>query len=82
MTASKIACYRATKQVYLYLDNEMSRYRYWKVKRHLRNCPPCCSKFDFEAEFKLMVRTKSQDPAPTELIDRLRTFLQEHGADD
>ena len=81
-TQPKPACSEATEQVYLYLDNEMSRFRYWKVKRHLKKCPPCCSKFDFEAEFKQVVRRKSQDSAPPELIGRLRAFLEEHGADD
>ncbi len=78
----KQACTDATEQVYLYLDNEMSRFRYWKVKRHLKKCPPCCSKFDFEAEFQQVVRRKSQDSAPPELIGRLRAFLEEHSADD
>ncbi len=78
----KQACTDATEQVYLYLDNEMSRFRYWKVKRHLKKCPPCCSKFDFETEFKQVVRRKSQESAPPELIGRLRAFLEEHGADD
>ena len=78
----KPTCAKATEQVYLYLDNEMSRFRYWRVRRHLKKCPPCCSKFDFEAEFKQVVRRKAQEPAPPELIDRLRTFLTEHGADE
>lgn len=82
MTVQKPACSRAAEQVYFYLDNEMSRYRRWRVERHLRKCPPCLSQFDFEAEFKQVVRRKSQDPAPPELIDRLRAFLKEHGVDD
>ncbi len=82
MTSPKPACAKATEQVYLYLDQEMSRFRYWKVRRHLRRCPPCCSKFDFEAEFKQVVQSRSRDAAPPELMDRLRTFLQEHGAGD
>ena len=83
MTApQKQACTDATEQVYLYLDNEMSRFRLWRVKRHLKKCPPCHSKFDFEAELKQVVRQKSQDPAPPELIGRLRAFLEEHGADE
>jgi mycothiol system anti-sigma-R factor len=82
VTAHKPGCARAAEEVYFYLDNEMSRFRHWRVKRHLRKCPPCTSQFDFEAEFKQVVRRKSQDAAPPELIDRLRAFLQEHGADE
>jgi mycothiol system anti-sigma-R factor len=82
VTVQKPACARAAEQVYFYLDNEMSSFRRWRVKHHLRKCPPCSSQFDFEAEFKRVVRRKSQDPAPPELIDRLRAFLREHGAGD
>lgn len=82
MTAHKTACARAAEEVYFYLDNEMSSYRRWRVQRHLRKCPPCLSQFDFEAAFKQVVRHKSQDSVPPELIDRLRAFIREHGADD
>ncbi len=78
----KRACAKATEQVYLYLDDEMSRWRYWQVQRHLRKCPPCCSKFDFEAEFKRLVRRKAIEPPPPELMMRLRAFLREHGVAD
>lgn len=73
-------CARATEQVYLFLDSEMTRWRYLRVKRHLKKCPPCCSKFDFETHLRLLVREKSREEAPPELIDRLRALLREHGA--
>jgi mycothiol system anti-sigma-R factor len=75
-------CAKATEAVYLYLDNETSRWRQWQVKRHLRKCPPCCSKFDFEAHLRIVVKEGATSEPPPELFDRLRAFLHEQGAEE
>lgn len=76
------SCGKASEQVYLYLDQEMSRFRSWQIRRHLRKCEDCCGKFDFETHFKAVIREKTATDAPPELIHRLHAFLEEHGADD
>ena len=79
---SSEACRKASEKVYLYLDREMSSFRQWQVKRHLRKCDDCGEMYDFEAHFKAAIREKTAvDPDP-ELIGRLRAFLSEHGSDD
>ncbi len=74
-------CDEAIEQIYFFLDGEMTWYKRLRVRRHLRRCPPCHSKFEFEARFIDVVRRKGAEPAPPELIDRLRTFLNEHRDD-
>ena len=76
------ACRKASEKVYFYLDKEMSGFRQWQIKRHLRKCDDCCDRYDFETHFKAAIREKTASEADPELIGRLRAFLSEHGTDD
>lgn len=76
------ACRKASEKVYLYLDKEMSGFRRWQIKRHLRKCGGCSRSYDFETHFKAAIREKTAVEADPELIGRLRTFLSEHGSDE
>ncbi len=74
-------CDDAIEQVYTYLDGEMTWFHRVRVQRHLRRCNPCHEAFEFEARFKEFVRRKCSEPAPPELIERLRSFLRDHRDD-
>jgi mycothiol system anti-sigma-R factor len=76
------ACEEAHKRVYTYLDGEIGRYRKWKIKRHLRRCPPCHGGFGFEEKLKMKIRGDCVDDVPEELYDRLSAFLRDNGPTD
>ena len=76
-------CDAAREEVYFYLDGEqLGWYRRLIIKQHLRKCRNCEGAYQFEARFMRLVRRKAVDPAPEELISRLRTFLQEQEPDE
>ena len=75
-------CAEAHERMYFYLDGEIGWYRRWKIKRHLRLCPPCQDGFDFEVKLKGKIRDGCAENMPRELFDRLTASLRESDADD
>ena len=76
-------CHEAREQVYLYLDREQLGWiQRTRIRYHLKRCTNCTDCFEFEVQLKAVIRRKSQEEAPAELIDRLRAFIQEHGSDE
>ena len=74
-------CDETHRHLYIYIDGETTMVRRWRVRRHLRRCPPCEDGFVFEERLKVRVREGCREEIPRELVERLRTFLQRH-ADD
>ncbi|MCJ7726338.1 MAG: zf-HC2 domain-containing protein [Acidimicrobiia bacterium] len=66
--------------MYTYLDREITVIRRIRIRVHLHRCPPCADGFHFESKLKDRVKSGCRDDPPAELYDRLRTFLQQHGA--
>ena len=75
-------CDQAIEEMYYFLDGEITWYKRIRIRRHLRRCHTCDDAFAFETRFKSIVRQRSREEPPPELIDRLRTFLHEHEADE
>ncbi len=75
-------CNQSIEQMYLFLDGEITWYRRVRIRRHLRRCGGCTDAFSFEDRVKTVLRTKCRDEVPPELIERIRTFLHEHGTDE
>lgn len=72
-------CDDALSRLYPYLDGEVTVYRRFRVRLHLRKCRDCTGAFDFEERLKVVVRDRSQEEPPPEFIERLRTYLREEG---
>lgn len=72
---NKRPCDDAIARLYLYLDGEINSYRAWQIRRHLRKCSPCDSAFAFEQKLKGVIRERTKEDVPPEVIDRLRQFL-------
>ncbi|MDP8958681.1 MAG: mycothiol system anti-sigma-R factor [Actinomycetota bacterium] len=75
----RATCSDTVSEVYVYLDNEVTWFRRRRVQRHLSKCPPCERAFEFERKLKGVVRQRTAEPPPPELVDRLRAFLRENG---
>lgn len=78
----KTNCHEAQARVYGYLDGEISRYRAWRIRRHLRRCRPCTDGFSFEQKFMQKIHDDCVEDVPEELVSRLKTFLSENGPAD
>jgi mycothiol system anti-sigma-R factor len=64
-------CEETIRQVYIYLDGEMTAFRRWQITRHLNRCPPCQHGFDFELELRQIVARHCRDEVPEELKQRI-----------
>lgn len=61
-------CREALEQLYEYLDQELTPEVESKVRGHLRHCPPCGERADFERAFLKFVEARCRSRgAPPEL---------------
>ena len=58
-----------------FLDGELTEQRRLKIQSHLDACPTCYSAFDFEAELRIVVRTRTYTEVPADLASRIRAAL-------
>lgn len=74
-------CDETAEHIYVYIDGEANMVRRWRIRRHLRQCPPCEHVLVFEERLRVRVRESCREQIPPELADRLRAFLQGHAED-
>lgn len=71
-------CAEALDAVYLFLDNEIPETDHRKIQEHLDECGPCLAAYDLERLVKqLVLRSCSDEAAPTELRQRVLTRIRE-----
>ena len=70
-------CDHAVERIYFYLDGEINWYRRVRINWHLRSCRMCEGAFEFEDRLRSVVREKSSEDIPEELISRLRSILRD-----
>jgi len=75
-------CRDAEARLYEYLDGEMGWFKRWRLRRHLKSCPPCHDGYAFEARLKQKVREDCADEVPAELWNRLQTFIRQNAETD
>jgi mycothiol system anti-sigma-R factor len=60
----------------MYLDNEeLSAAERVRIRGHLDECIPCLESFEFEAEFKQIIKTKCHDEVPSHVYEKVRAKL-------
>lgn len=64
-------CQDALKELYVYLDGELTPGRREDVARHLHACGPCFEAYDFHAEIRQVIAQKCRDEVPEGLMDRI-----------
>ena len=57
-------CNETLRELYLYLDGELTDSDRVHIQQHLDDCSPCLEAFDFEAELRLVVRNRCVDQVP------------------
>jgi len=68
-------CDDALEHLYLYLDGEISSEDADRVRKHLRDCPPCDGAYVFEQKLKRIVRERLREDVPEHVLARLREFI-------
>lgn len=74
-------CDETQVHIYTYIDGEAGVWRRWRIRRHVRECPPCEKAIVFESRLKIRVREGCREEMPRELEQRLRAFLHQHETD-
>lgn len=84
--ASSPDCERALAEVYAFLDQELDDALRMQIMAHLESCSPCFEAFDFEAELRMVITTRTHAVDVPETL-RLRieetlTYLRFEDPDD
>lgn len=72
-------CHDALTRIYPYLDGDVTVYRRFRVRRHLRRCRHCNGAFSFEEQLKIVIREHARQDPPPEFLKRLRDYIREEG---
>lgn len=79
-------CERALAEVYSFLDQELNDGQRAEIMAHLEACSPCFEAFDFEAELRMVITTKTHSVEfPESLrirIEEKLTYLRIEGSGD
>lgn len=67
-------CERALAEVYSFLDQELTVELREQIAAHLETCNPCFEAFDFEAELRMVISTRTHS---VEVPDTLRIRIEE-----
>ena len=68
-------CNAMLARLYSFLDGELNDDRRAKIQRHLDDCPSCFSKFDFEAELRIVIAKRVVCRVPESLVERIRKSI-------
>ena len=71
MDSEDVDCNAVVKEIYYFLDGELTAEKRNKIEHHLNGCSPCLEAFDFEAELRSVIAKKCRDEVPEGLRDRI-----------
>jgi mycothiol system anti-sigma-R factor len=75
-----IDCRTAVRQLWDYLDGELTDERMLAVRAHLETCGDCLPHHEFGRTFlDALRRTRAEQPAPAEVRERVLARLREAG---
>ena len=60
-------CNETLREIYEYLDGELTNDEKAKLRHHLEECQPCFEAFDFEAELREVIRKRCTESVPESL---------------
>lgn len=77
---SDVDCQEAVRQLYVYLDGELTEERRLQIAVHLDECGPCADAAGFEAELRAVVSSHCKDRVPDSLIARVAAAIAAEAA--
>ena len=69
-------CNETLRELYLYLDGQLTEDDRSHIQQHLDDCSPCLEAYDFEAELRLVVKSRCVDTVPEPLRARIAKALE------
>jgi mycothiol system anti-sigma-R factor len=85
-SGSGVDCGEAVKQLYFYLDGELTEQRRSDIASHLDECGPCSGAAVFEKELRAVIADRCRERVPDSLITRVADAIhleaaQRHGGE-
>jgi mycothiol system anti-sigma-R factor len=71
-----VDCDEAVRQLYVYLDGELTDDRRHEIAEHLDYCSPCSGAAEFEAELRHIIADRCRDRVPESLIQRVADCIE------
>ena len=68
-------CNETLRELYLFLDGQLTEEDRVHIQQHLDDCSPCLEAYDFEAELRLVIRSRCAESVPESLRDRIARAL-------
>lgn len=75
--AGGVDCGEAVRQLYTFLDGELTEERRELIAVHLDECGSCAEAAGFEAELRVVISRRCKDRVPDSLIARVAAALAE-----
>ncbi len=72
---SDVDCREAMRQLYVYLDGELTEERRTEIAVHLDDCGPCADAAGFEAELRAVISSRCKDRVPESLLARVAAAI-------
>ena len=72
----EIDCSEVVRDLYFFLDGEITETMRQRIKIHLDDCSPCLEAFDFEAELRQMISLRCREEPPADFRARIVSVLQ------
>ncbi len=74
-SAFDVDCDEAVRQLYHFLDGELTEERRREIATHLDDCGPCADAAGFEAELRVVISSRCKDRVPDSLIQRVAAAI-------
>lgn len=71
-----IPCADAVRQLWDYLDRELSPEHSAALEEHLSFCRRCCGELEFAIELRTFLHSHAEDDLPPQVRQRLERFLE------
>ena len=72
-------CAESLKELYSFLDGELTTERRTDIQTHLDDCLQCYEAFDFEAELRIVISARCKEEVPEDLRSRVADALRQLG---
>lgn len=70
-------CNETLRELYQFLDGELTDSDRVHIQQHLDDCSPCLAAFDFEAELRIVVRSRCVDRVPDSLREKIARAIED-----
>ncbi len=70
-------CNETLRELYQFLDGELTDSDRVHIQQHLDDCSPCLAAFDFEAELRIVVKSRCVDRVPDSLREKIARAIED-----